>query len=260
MRAAEQLPLPPASRKDPAAGRFRWSACRHGRARRPPCGCRGWPEASSPHNCAEADGATERPTNPGISGGGGASMLIENVFEPGPCHRGAFGVDEDLWDTGGSVPASHARSSVAVSFQSGRDRSLRPFPRTRMLGGRWRETCSSWKPHQFGDTHPAGETKMQHGAISNTEARRQIRGVEDCPHLDHREVSHQLPGHGAFVGSAWICLICSSADGTRNSTYRMKALIAASRELRVVASLCAVARCGSGSSSTRAASMCSRQS
>src|SRR5882672_4231604 len=37
----------------------------------------------------------------GTFGGTGTSMLIENVFEPGPCHRGAFGVDEDLWDASG---------------------------------------------------------------------------------------------------------------------------------------------------------------
>jgi hypothetical protein len=33
---------------------------------------------------------------------------------------------------------------------------------------------------------------MQHGAISNPEARRQIGSVEEGPHLDHREVAHQL--------------------------------------------------------------------
>ena len=56
-----------------------------------------------------------------------------------------------------------------VSFQSGRDCSFRPLPWTRMLAGRCRETCSRLKPHQFGDTQPAGETNMQHGAIPSTQ-------------------------------------------------------------------------------------------
>jgi hypothetical protein len=37
----------------------------------------------------------------------------------------------------------------------------------------------------------AGETKMQHGVIPNTEACLQIRCVEDCTHLVHREVAHE---------------------------------------------------------------------
>jgi hypothetical protein len=76
---------------------------------------------------------------------------------------------------------------------------------------------------------------VQHSAVSNTEARRRIRGVEDCPHLADREVSHQRLVM-ALCRMAWICLICS---GRRDAEFdvRMNALIAASRELRVVASL-----------------------
>src|SRR5271165_4848870 len=43
------------------------------------------------------------PNQSGVSGGSGAGVLVENVFEPGPCHRGAFSVDEELWDKGGSA-------------------------------------------------------------------------------------------------------------------------------------------------------------
>ena len=60
-----------------------------------------------------------------------------------------------------------------------------------MLAGRAERDLLQLKPHQFGDTQTAGETKMQHGAIANAEARRQVRCVEDCPHLVHREVPHQ---------------------------------------------------------------------
>src|SRR5271157_554642 len=47
------------------------------------------------------------------------------------------------------------------------------------------------KSHQFGDAWSAGEAEMQHGAIPNAEARRQVRSVEDYPHLIRREVPHQ---------------------------------------------------------------------
>ena len=60
-----------------------------------------------------------------------------------------------------------------------------------MLAGPVQRDLLQLKSHQFGDTQPAGETNMQHGAIPNTEARRQIWCVEDRPHLVHREVTHQ---------------------------------------------------------------------
>src|ERR1035441_2075386 len=58
---------------------------------------------------------------------------------------------------------------------------------------------------------------------------------------------------------AWICCACARAEGTRNSTYRIKALIAASRPLRVAAQLPRCSSMWARKSRISAVSICSRQ-
>jgi hypothetical protein len=126
-----------------------------------------------------------------VSGGSGARVLVENVFEPGPCHRGTFGVDEELWSTSGSAYCQPGSEISGGLFP----KRKRPLPATLSKDTDARcpveRDLHQQKSHQFGDAQPAGEAEVQHSAISNTEARRQIRGVEDCPHLADREVPHQ---------------------------------------------------------------------
>src|SRR5216683_3953883 len=54
---------------------------------------------------------------------------------------------------------SHARRSAAVSFQSGRHRSLRPFPRTRRLGGRCRDRFAIMAPTSSETRSPAAKQR-----------------------------------------------------------------------------------------------------
>src|SRR5271165_638612 len=131
------------------------------------------------------------PNQSGVSGGSGARVLVENVFEPGPCHRGAFSVDEELWDKGGSAYRQPGSEISGGLFPKRKRPLLAALSKDTDARCPVERDLRQRKPHQFGDAQPAGETEVQHSAVSNTEACRQIRGVEDCPHLADREVPHQ---------------------------------------------------------------------
>src|SRR5664279_2538682 len=99
------------------------------------------------------------------SGGAGAGMLIENVFEPRPCHRSAFGVDEDLRDTDGSANSQPGPEVSDGFFPKWKGPLLAALSADTNARGPVQSDLLQLKFHQFGDTQPAGETKMQHGAI-----------------------------------------------------------------------------------------------
>jgi hypothetical protein len=119
-------------------------------------------------------------------------MLIENVFEPGPCHRGVFGVDEDLWDASGPAYRQPCPEVGGGLFPKRKGPFLATLSDDTDARGPLQRELLHLEPHQFGDTQTTGETKIQHGTIPNPEARRQIGSVEDGSHLDHRKMAHQL--------------------------------------------------------------------
>ena len=96
--------------------------------------------------CRSWCGDTDRPTREGQVSEA-KRLCFSSIYSKPPR---VIAVPSALTNSSGvwtrPLTASHARRSVVVCFQSGRQRSFRPFPRIRMLGERCRVRFSSNDP------------------------------------------------------------------------------------------------------------------
>ncbi len=127
----------------------------------------------------------------GVLGGGGTRVFVEDVFEPSPRHRGAFGIDEEFRNAGGSAYRQPSAQVSGCFFPKREGPLLAAFSVDTDAWCPVQGDVRQREADQLGDAQPARETKVQHGAVPDAEPRCRVRGVEDQPHLIGREMPRQ---------------------------------------------------------------------
>ena len=115
-------------------------------------------------------------------------MFAEDVLEAGTSHRRPVRINKQF---GHAHRAAHRQPGPQVGggflpeWQG-------PLPPTLSVDTDTRRPMQAqvgeWQRHQLGHAEAAGEAEVQHRAVTDTEAGGEVRGVEECPDLPHRQV------------------------------------------------------------------------
>ena len=123
---------------------------------------------------------------------GGAGVLAEDVREPGARHVAAAGIEKELRDGCRAANGEPGAEGVADLLPQQKRALLAPLAAHADLDIPPVEAhVVEVQADELGDPQPAGEAQVEHGAVTNPEARRGVRRVEDGTGVRRRQMPHQ---------------------------------------------------------------------
>src|SRR5205823_5120170 len=115
---------------------------------------------------------------------GGGGVLADDVGKPGPRHVSAAGIEKELRDGCRAANGEPGAEGVADLLPQQKRALLAPLAAHADLDIPPVEAhLVEAQADEFGDPQPAGETQVEHGAVTNSKARRGVRRVQDGPRV-----------------------------------------------------------------------------